>query len=674
VSGDGYELAELSASGEAAAARVTSKGPSQATVLVGLAADVELFATTRQDAYVTLQNGGHRETWPLRTKPFKIWLARRYYELNQAAPGSQALQDALAVLEGKALFEGPVHDVGVRVAEHDGAIYLDLADEHWQAIRIDRDGWEVVANPPVRFRRPAGMRELAAPVRGGSLDELRPFVNASKEDWPLLMGWELAAVRPRGPYPVLTLHGEQGTAKTTTVRVLRELVDPNEVDVRSQPREERDLMIAARNGHILAFDNLSFLPGWLSDGFCRIATGGVFATRILYSDFDEALFEAQRPLTMNGIAEIALNGDLLDRSLIIYLPRIPKRKRRLEEDLWAEFTPQRGRLVGALLDAVVVGLRRSERLELKEPPRMADFAHWVVACEPALGWPAQTFLAAYELNRGGVAALSLEASLLSTPIQLVAGIGFEGTATELLHRVEDYVDEETRRKKAWPKSPSALGGQLRRLAPSLRATGVIVDFGRTRERLIRLGTESAVDAVDAVEDDESKPFADDGGDGAVAVDDGTAVDAKPLFQAVCDGNDGNDGNDGKSRTQSKDLPEPGFGLDDDEIERLAIQAWETHADSDGVVAGVDAWEQFGLEDDRMRAEESEVGTDASGEGAEPDEEVVDIGEETLEEEWLARDGVWRSRETSPPLPGEVVDTRYGTPSPEDDLGFVEELF
>lgn len=537
---------------------MSTKGPSQATLLVEFAADLELFTTPRKEAYVALESGGHREIWPLRTKPFKTWLARRYYQEHQAAPGSQALQDALAVLEGKALFEGVMHDVGIRVMEIAGATYIDLADEHWQAIRVDADGWDVVSHPPVRFRRSPGMRELAVPVHGGSVDELREFVNVAPEDWPLLVGWLLAALRARGPYPVLTLHGEQGTAKTTTVRVLRELIDPNEVDVRSQPRDERDLMIAARNGHVLAFDNLSYLPGWLSDAFCRIATGGGLATRTLYTDFDETLFEAQRPLTINGIAEIAFNGDLLDRALIFYLPRIRKRQRRQEEAFWRAFTPQRGRLLGALLDAVVVGLRRSDTLTLDELPRMADFAHWVAACEPALRWPAQTFLSAYAANQDGAVALSLEASLLSTPLQLVAEAGFEGTATDLLHQVERFVDDETKRKKSWPKSASALGGQLRRLAPNLRAIGISVDFElrRSRERVIRLGRESAVIAVTAVTDGSAASFRDDGngsGDGVNAV---TAVTGDPFSDAVCDGDDGDDS---KSRTQSKTVGRASIG-------------------------------------------------------------------------------------------------------------------
>lgn len=480
---------------------------------MGLAGEIELFSTPRQEAYVALESGGHRETWPLRTKPFKTWLARRYYHTHHGAPGSQALQDALAVLEGKALFEGGVHEVAVRVAEHEGAVYLDLADEHWQAIRIDAEGWQVVANPPVRFRRAPGMRPLATPVQGGSLRELREYVNVTDEDWPLLVGWLLASLRGRGPYPALVCHGEQGTCKTTTQKVLRELVDPNELDVRSQPRDERDLMIAARNGHVLAFDNLSHLPDWLSDAFCRIATGGGLSTRALYSDFDETLFQARRPLALNGIAEIALNGDLLDRSLILYLPRVRQHQRRKEESFWAEFGPRRGRLLGALLDAVVTGLRRSGTFQLRELPRMADFAYWVSACEPALGWERETFLQAYGVNRAGAVALSLEASLLSEPVKQVAAAGFIGTATELLSRLDGQVEEETRRKKEWPKNASALGGQLRRLAPNLRAAGLTVEWAReSNKRVIRLGRESPVTPVIAVTDEAMREAARDGDD------------------------------------------------------------------------------------------------------------------------------------------------------------------
>ena len=184
------------------------------------------------------------------------------------------------VIEAKALFDGPERVVHVRVGDHDGKLYLDLCDETWQAVEIDAKAWRVIADPPVRFRRSPGMKPLPIPLRGGSIDELRPFLNVkSDEDFVLAVAYLLAALRSRGPYPVLALAGEQGSAKSTFAKILKCLVDPNTAALRSLPREDRDLFIAAHNGHILAFDNVSGLKPWISDTLCRLSTGGSFAVR-----------------------------------------------------------------------------------------------------------------------------------------------------------------------------------------------------------------------------------------------------------------------------------------------------------------------------------------------------------------------------------------------------------
>src|SRR5437868_13535290 len=94
----------------------------------------------------------------------------------------------------------------------------------------------------------------------------------------------IAAFRPTGPYPILMLQGEQGTAKSTTTRILRSLIDPNVSPLRTVPRNERDLMIAATNSWAQCFDNLSHIPLWFADALCRLATGGGFATRKLRTD------------------------------------------------------------------------------------------------------------------------------------------------------------------------------------------------------------------------------------------------------------------------------------------------------------------------------------------------------------------------------------------------------
>jgi hypothetical protein len=147
----------------------------------------------------------------------------------------------------------------------------------------------------------------------------------------------LAALRPGGPYPLLVIAGEQGSAKTVLSKLLRALVDPNVAPVRTLPREERDLFIAANNGHVLAFDNISALPPWLSDTLCRLASGGAFAVRQLYTDQDEVLFEAARPIILNGIEDVVTRPDLADRGLFVTLRPILEAQRRPEQELWGKF-------------------------------------------------------------------------------------------------------------------------------------------------------------------------------------------------------------------------------------------------------------------------------------------------------------------------------------------------
>jgi hypothetical protein len=276
--------------------------PTQADMLIDLAQSAELFHAADSTGFADLDINGHRETWPIRSKGFRRWLVRRFFEATHGAPSSEALQSALNVIEARAHFDGPERTVHVRVAELEGHLYLDLGDETWGAVEIGTSGWRVIDNPPVRFRRAAGTQPLPIPVPGGPIEMLRPYLNVrSDTDFVLAVTWLLAALRDRGPYPVMVLSGEHGSAKSTFSGILRALVDPNTAPLRALPRENRDLFIAANNSHVLAFDNLSGLPWWISDTLCRLATGGGFAVRQLYTDQDEVLFAATRPVILNGI-------------------------------------------------------------------------------------------------------------------------------------------------------------------------------------------------------------------------------------------------------------------------------------------------------------------------------------------------------------------------------------
>jgi hypothetical protein len=345
------------------------RGPTQAEILIDLAALAELFHTPDGRGFADLKINGHRETWLIRAKGFRHWLLRRFFEATRRAPSSEALQSALNVIEAKADFDAPERVVHVRVGELDGRIYLDLCDETWRAVEIDTQGWRVIDTPPVRFRRAAGMRPLPVPMPGGSIEELQTFLNVhSYNDFVLVVAYLLAALRPRGPYPVIAFSGEQGSAKSTLSAMLKDLLDPNTAPLRALPREDRDVFIAANNGHVLAFDNVSGLSPWISDTLCRLSTGGGFAVRQLYTDQDEILFDAVRPVILNGIEEVITKPDLADRTLFLTLEPIREEDRHSKQELWAAFATARPRILGVLLKAVARGLEALPHTRLENCP------------------------------------------------------------------------------------------------------------------------------------------------------------------------------------------------------------------------------------------------------------------------------------------------------------------
>lgn len=459
---------------------------SQATLAANVAADWDLWHTPAKDAYATFPVGAHLETWPVRSKMFKRFLAKEFFEEHGKAINAEALGAAVNLIEAQALFDGVEHPVHVRVAEHQGNVYLDLCNADWQVVEITPNGWQVIGESPVRFRRSAGMLPLPVPKAGGSIDELCSFLNVDDATRPLVIAWLVASLRPRGPYPVLALFAEQGSGKSTTGRLLRDVVDPNSAPLRAEPRDGRDLIIAANNSWFLAYDNLSHVPPWLSDAFCRLSTGGGFATRELYTDQDEVIFDSQRPVLLTSIEEVATRSDLLDRCVIVWLPAIPEGCRRPEAEILKAFEAARPRILGALLDAVAGALKNLPSTKLDNLPRMADFALWVAAAEGSLGWRKGTFLAAYAGNRASANEVALEASPVARPLIDLLNEQSEwvGTSTELLEALESRVSDQVKRQRIWPSNGRSMTGHLKRLAPNLRVAGWQVEFHRESSRRV----------------------------------------------------------------------------------------------------------------------------------------------------------------------------------------------
>ena len=468
-----------------------ARGSAQSKQLIELAdKHGAQYFTTGDDgiACVHVDTGRRWATMRVTSREFALLLRHWYYEAQEGSPSTQAVNEAQQTIAARAFHSSTgTRPVFLRTGKADGAIYIDLGTGDGRAVEVTAQDWCIVQRSPVMFWRARSMQPFPDPVRGGALSDLFAFLNVADEGRALLLGWLVGALRPDGPFPLLAVHGEQGSGKSTACKMLRKLVDPHALDLRSAPRDERSLMISTRHAWLLGLDNLSALPPWLSDLLCCLATGAASSVRELYSDDGEIVFRAARPVLLNGIEEVTKRPDLLDRVLLLNLHAISEENRRTEAELWEGFERAYPALFGALLDALSCALRRLPTVNLPRKPRMADFAMWATAAEPALGLRDGAFVDAHFQNIGAMADLPLESSCLFGPLRELIGQQpatldgerprWTGTATALLSALATIAGEGAGKHPDWPRNGQALSGQLRRIAPNLRQKGIHVELG-----------------------------------------------------------------------------------------------------------------------------------------------------------------------------------------------------
>lgn len=317
---------------------------------------------------------------------------------------------------------------------------------------------------------------LPVPERGGSLDELKPFLNVDEGQFVLVKGWLLSALHCKGPYPILVLNGTEGSAKSTATRILRALIDPNEIPDSGVPRTVRDLNVTALYSHVLAFGNVSKLSPKISDALCRKSTGAGHVERTLNTNQDSARFaHIAQPIILNGIPDFVTAPDLLSRSIVLHLQFI--KHNRTEADLWRDFRSKSGRIFGAILDHLVQGVRNLPSVQTANM-RFSDSVKWCTACGLK---DYEDHLRQHRINNN---------AMLLEDDEVVKGVKalmerqeqWEGTATGLTQELQKYGYQ-------MPKNPRALSAHLRKNASAMRsALRIAVDFPtRTSDgRIVRI--------------------------------------------------------------------------------------------------------------------------------------------------------------------------------------------
>jgi hypothetical protein len=493
---------------------------SQLQQLIEIGTSCTLWHDRDAEAYVTLENGRHFEHHRVNSKSFLNWLRKAYGEkyavksgdgrLIKQMPGTAALKKAVEALQSLAITDGPENSAAFRVAGSRKEILIDLGQPDWRVARVTREEVVIVPNPGLF--RPGGQYALPMPVNGlgRGIGDLRRLVNVSGEGFVLLVGYMLAAFG-LGPYPILIISGEEGSAKTTLCRVIKRTIDPDKADLRTPPKSVEELMIAARQSFLVAFDNVSFLPPELSDAMCRLSTGGTLAKRTLYTDADEFVISACRPQLLNGIPDtLASRSDLLDRSILLKAPAIANCNRKSEEEFWREFEQARPYIFGDLLKGVQAALRHAAEIVIDDAPRLVDFVKFAESGCRVLGFKEWAFTEAYKLNRESASRELIEDNPVARALTLLVESGeeFVGTAAKLLERLEFHACSEPKLKQhpKWPKDATRLSAVLRRCARPLRQVGVAILFDQTLNRTNQRGIKVSRVPVDELLNKKASQF------------------------------------------------------------------------------------------------------------------------------------------------------------------------
>lgn len=450
----------------------------------------DLICDENKDVFVHDRRTG--ETCRIDGQQFADWVSAGFYVENKKAVSRRSLTEAISTLSGLARHRNRPQEVHVRIARHSDAYYLDLGQPgNSRAVKVAVGHWEIVDKPPVLFTRAPTSQALPVPESGGTLRELWRFANIPVGARPLVLAWLLDCLRPETPFPLLELVGEQGSGKSLTQRILRQLVDPSSCPLRKQPKNSEEAFLGARANLIASFENVSNLPWQLQDDLCMIATGASHVARKLYTNGEEYPITAKRPIVLNCIAPVVTRSDLLDRAVSIEVERITDRQSA--DALLALFYQKRGSLLGALLDLMVDALARRPDVTIppNRRPRLLEFAELGEAMALAQGGDRGDFLRLFKDNRRETIGRTIDANPVAAAMVDWFAANDRRPASMTTQQWLEVLDKHKRSGSEWPKSPRALGDLFRRVSPDLREFGIgLTAMGHTNK-----GNKFAVSAL-----------------------------------------------------------------------------------------------------------------------------------------------------------------------------------
>ncbi|MCP4472981.1 MAG: hypothetical protein GY821_00105 [Gammaproteobacteria bacterium] len=464
-----------------------SEKQSQSSMIIDFASDqLELFHDQENDACGLNRQTG--EVYLLDSEMFQDWLLSKYYRSYNMSISDSSFKSALSSLKGLAKYQGEYHDVFTRCAEKDGRYYLDLAISNTsKAVIIDQSGWQVIDRPPIKFVRQKSMSALPEPLPDGDITLLFELINVPNNTDLLIITYLIDCLRTETPYPLLALIGEQGSAKSTSQNILKSLIDPSSCNLFFLTKKIDDIYLATTENLVLSYENIGKLIASQQNAFCAITTGSAYPQRNLYKRTLGSL-KAKRPIMINAITDVVTQQDLIDRTILIELPRIESRTP--VQQIERVFQNYHCELLGALLTimAKALGILPTVILPDGKQPRMIEFALLGVAVERAMNRPDGQFMAQYNRCLNEAICQALDDNPIVRPMiewfESRCYKSFKGPLHVLMMEIQR---ERNIPASDWPTHSRTFGNFVRQAQPILRGEGIKCESHGKKGRYIVWG-------------------------------------------------------------------------------------------------------------------------------------------------------------------------------------------
>ncbi len=449
---------------------------------------IDLFKTKDDVPYATINGKTYKGTG----SDLKDFINRNsFLQFANFLPKCK-LDEIVEKCNNFARYFGEVKPIFRRIGRDENGIYIDLGTPDFDVIEITPHSVRRILNPPVKFIR-TGIQLPIGGVNTEALPQdlflLKKYVQFKAEpDFILFVTWLLSCLNTYGGYPPLFLVGEQGSAKSTTSAIIKNLLDASNVPLRNLSKGMKNLMIAASNDFILCYDNISKITDEQSDNLCKLATGAGFTTRKLYTTLEESQLNCKNPIVINSINIAPVRQDLADRSVIVNLSFIKPELRKTDKEIWESWEQDRPLILGALCNAVSACLRNFDQVDEANLPRMADFAKWVIAGEEQLPWEKGVFMETMRNLRTKMVedAVDADSTALAVIKMMKGRDNWTGNASQLLDRLEECIAQGKRKYPDFPKMPNQLSRNLNRISAFLREKGLLVEKRHSGQRHITI--------------------------------------------------------------------------------------------------------------------------------------------------------------------------------------------